>query len=56
MIKLTKHDDFKSLKLESTSIKTIDNKLIEQMSEWEEFLLLLQKKLLKSRKIKDINR
>jgi hypothetical protein len=53
MTKLTKYNNFESLKLSRKSGVTIDAKTTPQEPELEDFLNLLQQKLMKSRKIKN---
>lgn len=53
MTKLTKYNNYKSLKLSSKSSATTDAKPFVQLPELENFLNLLQQKLMKSRKIKN---
>jgi hypothetical protein len=53
MAKLTKYNNYKSLKLISKSSETNDAKTFVQLPELEDFLNKLQQKLMKSRKIKN---
>ncbi len=53
MTKLTKYNSYRSLKLNNKSGATTDPKTGVQLPELEDFLNLLQQKLMKSRKIKN---